>query len=220
MTKSPFYPTAIQLLLIVIITILAARCEGFAAKKKPVRKTASTTKGFGAAPLTFDQVIQGFRTRLPENAESLNCPCGTGKLYKDCCKPFHEGAACKSPIDVLRSRYSAFSYRIIPHIIRTTHPTCRDYQENKLAWAQSLNRDGMFDSLEFLALEHGVEEVDADTGTGTIEFKVRMKAKKRDDDPLSDQETFATERSIFLRDASGAWLYSTGDARLADAILN
>lgn len=202
------YPKLINLL---ILVLLMEGSKALASKKKSSRAaaTARTSKGFGSAPLTFAQVVQGFKTRLPNNIEAIECPCGslmedstTRRLYQDCCRPIHQGVRpCSRPLDVLRSRYSAFSYRIIPHIIATTHETHSDYQNDDIAWAKLLNREGMFDSYEFVALEHGEEHVDGDTGT--IDFTVRLRAK-------DGQEKAVRETSTFLRNKEGVWQYASG----------
>ncbi|GKY95112.1 hypothetical protein MPSEU_000475100 [Mayamaea pseudoterrestris] len=222
------------LIAVLRITLLFTCSHAFAAKRKPTKKTASTPKGFGSAPLTFADVVKDLRTRLPDNAESLPCPCrflndaddGTTDprtLYKDCCQLFHLGARnCTRPLDVLRSRYSAFAYRLIPYVISTTHSTCRDYQTDKIGWARSLHRNGMFDSFEFVGLEHGKEHFDGDTGA--IEFKVRLRDKNQGgSDYLSGKESVIAEKSLFLKSNDGVWRYASGDVRTAatgDALIN
>jgi SEC-C motif-containing protein len=220
------------ILLVSFIVLLTARCnEGFAAKK-PSKNVAKTSKGFGSAPPTLEDFVKGFRTRLPTNAEELACPCGATHgisasngavaekrlLYKDCCQPIHRNTrSCTSPLDVLRSRYSAFCYRLIPHIIATTHSSCRDYQDDQIAWAESLNRNGMFDSFDFVALEQGPEEIIDGSDTGYIKFTVRLRAKHRDGDSsiLEGLESSVTERSTFLRDSAGVWSYASGEVTTA-----
>lgn len=179
------------------------------------KKRASTNKGFGAPPPSLDDVLGKFRDRVPKDAESQQCPCGTGKLYGDCCSPFHSGSPCLTMTDVLRSRYSAFSWRNIKHVMATTHPVCRDYREDKIVWAQDLNKGGMFDSFDFVHLEAGPEEPSADDeNEGYIDFKVTMRAKKDTSSDLTGKETIISERSRFLRNSEdGSWKYASGDVR-------
>jgi SEC-C motif-containing protein len=210
--------------------------------KKSVNKkksgTAQTFKGFGAAPPpppTFDELIARFRTRVPEDADNQPCPCGgrsdTEKLYGECCGPLHRGERLAlTTTDVLRSRYVAFSWRLVEYIIKSTHKSCRDYLENKVDWANSLNRHGMFDSFDFVKLEVGPEENGiGDENEGYIEFSVTLRAKN--DSYLEDhgdgvdagQVTKITERSKFIRDPStGVWSYASGDVRsgVEDVSLN
>mmetsp|Transcript_98316 Transcript_98316/g.283705 ORF Transcript_98316/g.283705 Transcript_98316/m.283705 type:complete len:240 (-) Transcript_98316:8-727(-) len=224
------------LLIIVAFASISVTDAAFAAKKKKAGKKASTNKGFGAPPATLEETLAKFPTRMPPNPASLDCPCGSEKTYGNCCGPLHESQVCPTMTDVLRSRYSAFKWRNIGHIIATTHPTCRDYQEDKVAWAKDLNKEGMFDSFEFVKLQVGPEEAGANENEGFIEFKVTMKGRDEEDEILkarrrsaaavAGMETVVKERSRFLRDPDiGAWTYASGDvssevAGLEDAKLN
>jgi SEC-C motif-containing protein len=167
-------------------TVLVA---GFAAAKKgrsPGKKgnnnssSASTNRGFGAPPKTFDQVLSEYKTRLPSDASTKPCPCGISSLsYRDCCEPLHLGiVTCQTPLQVLQSRYSAFCYRNIGHIIVTTHRQCRDYREDKFDWAKDLDKSGMFDSFEFvqLQLENAQPEMVGDD-EAYLEFQVLLRGR-------------------------------------------
>lgn len=214
-------------------TIRQAAKGGGKKKASPAR----TAKGFGAPPPTLEEVISKFRTRVPDDADSQPCPCGgrseTDKLYRDCCGPLHRNERLALTMtDVLRSRFSAFSWRLIKYVMDSTHETCRDYLEDRVAWANSLNKYGMFDSFEFVRLEPGPEELSLESeNEGFIEFNVTLRAK----DPsyledvstlISGQETKITERSRFLRDPNtGVWTYASGEVRsnvagLEDTSLN
>ena len=108
-------------LTILLIPSVAVVVSGFAASKKNNKKkggaAARTNKGFGAPPPTLEEVISKFRTRLPDNAKEQDCPCQSGKKYVDCCHPLHTNPkACLTMTDVLRSRYSAFTYLSLIHI--------------------------------------------------------------------------------------------------------
>ena len=193
------------------------------------RKQASTTKGFGSPPPTFAEVVEGFKTRLPPPAEleAAPCPCGSQVVYADCCRPYHTGSALpSSPSVVLRTRYSAFSYRIVPYIIETTHRECRDWGEDKVAWAKDLDKTGMFDSYDFVELQAGPEEVSADKpDEGYVDFKVRMKARDGQNS-LEGKETVVSERSRFILDGNPSmWRYAGGNVKsdiegLDDLVLN
>jgi hypothetical protein len=116
--------------------------------------------GFGAQPPSLEEVVAGFKTRLPEDA-NVDCPCGSGVDYQTCCQPCHaglqsgEGYPMESPEACLRCRFSAFAYRLPLPIIATTHSDNRDYRSDRVAWARMLNRDGMFDDFRFVRLEAG-----------------------------------------------------------------
>ena len=196
-------------------TSLAA-AKGGGGKKKKSKRSAQTTKGFGAPPPKLEEVLASFKTRIPEDADSQPCPCGTGKVYRECCGPLHKGdKLCLTMTDVLRSRYTAFSWRNIKYVMDTTHKTCRDHREDRVAWAKDLNKGGMFDSFDFVKLEPGNEEMsDNNENEGYVEFKVTLRAKEDKDGSLAGQETVISERSRFLRDTSdGSWSYASGDVR-------
>ena len=123
---------------------------GFGAKR-PQRPGGGG--GFGALPPTLEEVMAGFKTRLPEDA-SVDCPCGntdpTGApmSYEACCQPCHagltsgEGYAMESPEHCLRCRFSAFTYRLPLPIIATTHPDNRDYRTDRVAWVRRVGGRG------------------------------------------------------------------------------
>lgn len=54
------------------------------------------------------------------------CPCGTGAAYDACCGPLHRGARLAgTPVELMRSRYSAFALGRVDHLFRTWHPRTR-----------------------------------------------------------------------------------------------
>eukprot|EP00550_Attheya_septentrionalis_P003863 CAMPEP_0198285868 /NCGR_PEP_ID=MMETSP1449-20131203/5116_1 /TAXON_ID=420275 /ORGANISM="Attheya septentrionalis, Strain CCMP2084" /LENGTH=225 /DNA_ID=CAMNT_0043983475 /DNA_START=94 /DNA_END=771 /DNA_ORIENTATION=+ len=220
----------ILLLSLIVVLSSVENVTGFAAKKsnnKGRKNAAASNKGFGAAPAqVFDEVVSRFKTRIPEDAPSSPCPCGSGATYAKCCAPYHGGEKfAESATAVLRSRFTAFTWRIIPYVIDSTHPTCRDYMENRIKWAEDLNAGGMFDSFDFVSLEPGPETPGENEKEAFIEFKVRLRANKDCEDALKGQETVICENSRFLCDDNGKWAYSSGDVTsqvegLEDAILN
>jgi SEC-C motif domain protein len=212
--------------------------------KKKSKTTASTNRGFGAPPPTLEEVIASFKTRLPQDDPNTTpCPCGIypGKSYADCCQPFHLGQqTCQTPLQVLQTRYSAFTYRLCRYIMDTTHPTCREYRTDGVAWAKSLNKDGMFDSFDFVNLqvllrqEGETEEANNDdesSAVAYIEFQVTLRGRSDATSAaaVAGQETIVQERSQFRKDdisSTGVvWRYSGGDVRsqvagLEDVSLN
>ncbi|KAL7447558.1 hypothetical protein ACHAXS_009730, partial [Conticribra weissflogii] len=228
--------------------------SAFAAAKKPSSKSksksksksrgsSSTAKGFGPPPPSLDDLLSSFPTRLPpphddddDDDDDVPCPCRTPSSsgpvlpYRKCCRPLHaHRRECTSKTDVLRSRYSAFAFRSIEYVMRSTHPSCRDYREDEVAWAKDLNRGGMFDSFEFVGLTIvDEEEEDEDGNEGYITFRVTLRARDIDDiapglAAVAGRETVITERSKFLKDDNGIWKYAGGEVRsdrLEDVQLN
>ena len=205
-----------------VLLLLVSSTWAFAAKKKggkATKRTASTNKGFGVAPLTLEETLASFKTRFPPNADNQPCPCQSGNVYKDCCGPYHkEGQAAlpPTPLAVLRSRYAAFCFRTIKYIIESTHSTCRDYQEDRIAWAKSLDKNGMFDSYEFVNLN--VIEIAEGEDQAFIDFQVKLRSN------ANGEETIVAETSHFLKE-NGRWTYASGNVRsmvegVDDIILN
>ena len=205
-----------------ILCCLGRPIDGFAAKKKGGGKknVASSAKGFGTKAPSFDEVVASFKTRMGNNAVNERCPCGSGLNYGDCCSPYHSGAKFPEvPLAVLKTRYSAFFFRLIPYIIATTHPVNRDFNPDKVKWAKELNKNGMFDSFEFVSLDPGEASPGKDDNEAFIEFRVKLRAKDG-----SREETIISEKSRFLSE-EGKWLYASGEVRsevagLEDAVLN
>jgi len=218
-------PFAQKPLLALLFVLCFCHIDGFAKKKSARGNPAgsSSPKGFGLPPQSLQDVLSKLPSRMPPDSAMVDCPCGSGKSYADCCGPLHDRSRlCESMIDVLRSRYSAFCWRNIGHIIVTTHPTNRDYSHDKAAWARDLHKEGMFDSFEFVKLDVGKIELGASENEGFIEFQVTMRGRGQDDvlrnNPrrsaatVTGLETIVKERSRFLRDReTGEWSYASGD---------
>jgi SEC-C motif-containing protein len=67
-------------------------------------------------------------------AERMNaslCPCGSTRLYADCCGALHQGFSeggqllAASAEALMRSRYSAFVLDLRPYLLATWHPSTR-----------------------------------------------------------------------------------------------
>lgn len=56
----------------------------------------------------------------------VDCPCGSGATYDACCGPLHAGSRlAATPVELMRSRYSAFVLGDVDHLFRTWHPRTR-----------------------------------------------------------------------------------------------
>ncbi|MGE5410977.1 MAG: YchJ family protein [Clostridiales bacterium] len=57
----------------------------------------------------------------------MNCPCGSGKNYSECCEPFIKGQkTVQKAEELMRARYSAYAMHEIDYILDTNHPEKRD----------------------------------------------------------------------------------------------
>ncbi len=94
------------------------------------------------------------------------CPCGSTKLYHDCCEPFIAGSlVAASAEQLMRSRYSAYAKVQVPYLIQTTHPTKRaDFKAEDIEqWA----KNNQWQQLSVLSTQKG----SVNDSTGEVEFK-------------------------------------------------
>ncbi|MDF1860565.1 MAG: YchJ family metal-binding protein [Verrucomicrobiales bacterium] len=63
---------------------------------------------------------------IPREREISLCPCKSWKEYAVCCMPFHYGRAKPETAEqLMRSRYSAYFFRLVDYLVETTHPDTR-----------------------------------------------------------------------------------------------
>lgn len=53
------------------------------------------------------------------------CPCGSEKLYEECCELYHQHKNAPTAEALMRSRYSAFVFGLVDYLYETTHPSHR-----------------------------------------------------------------------------------------------
>ena len=119
------------------------------------------------------------------------CPCNPKNLYKNCCKPYHEGLKFAPTAETLmRSRYSAYVLKLKDYLIKTWHPsTCPqilDFEAN-LHWQR----------LEIISKSKG-ELFDDEA---MVEFKACYKN--------SSADGFMHEKSSFKK-SNNQWFYLSG----------
>ncbi|HWU81902.1 MAG TPA: YchJ family metal-binding protein [Methylophilaceae bacterium] len=56
------------------------------------------------------------------------CPCGIKQPYANCCAPYHHGTPAPTAEALMRSRYTAYVYRLEDHLLATWHPDTRPVQ--------------------------------------------------------------------------------------------
>lgn len=93
------------------------------------------------------------------------CPCGTGRLYQDCCGPVISGERkASSAMELMRSRYTAYAMADVDYIVNSTHPDQRDSNDKEAIkqWAEKS---------EWLGFEvKGSEKGGEGDDTGSVEF--------------------------------------------------
>lgn len=70
----------------------------------------------------------------------LNCPCGSGMLFAQCCEPFINGIHNAPTAEkLMRSRYSAYAVQAVDYLIATTHSSTRKNHSKSavLEWSKS-----------------------------------------------------------------------------------
>ena len=119
-------------------------------------------------------------------------------MYHKCCKRFHDGLLPENALLLMRSRYSAYAFKLADYIMETTHPDHPEYSENREQWKLSIQEfcsQTRFDRLKILEFIDGPETVSA-----TFTAYLRQ----------ADQDVSFTEKSLFVKE-SGRWLYKSGE---------
>jgi len=96
----------------------------------------------------------------------MNCYCCSGKEFAECCQPFLDGTAKpQTAEELMRSRFSAYATAQIEYLLRSTHPSTRNFYkaEEIENWAKS----NAWEKLEINTKTAG----EAKDKIGTIEFK-------------------------------------------------
>lgn len=76
----------------------------------------------------------------------MNCDCGSGLNYAQCCEPFHLGGKFpESPEALMRSRYSAYVRGLDAYLFETILPEARVgvKREEILEWSKSATWQGL-----------------------------------------------------------------------------
>ncbi len=129
------------------------------------------------------------------------CPCQSGLDFQSCCGPLIAGIRpARLPVELMRSRYSAFALGNVDYLIATWHPDC-----NAVQWRSEIS--GNFANTQWLGLAILQTTEIKQSDEGYVEFIARFfdKAKQR--------PGFIHERSRFVRMAE-RWYYVDGVHKL------
>ena len=132
-------------------------------------------------------------TKIPREREISPCPCNREKSYADCCMRYHYGRAHPETAEqLMRSRYTAFFFRLLDYLVATTHPDKREKdlarQLDKTIW------DPNWRKLEIVSHSKGAKE----DKTGKVEFIATFS--------LNGKKQELHEKSRFRR-FKGKWMY-------------
>ena len=126
------------------------------------------------------------------------CPCCSGKSYGECCRKFVVGKSLpKIPLELMRSRYTAYVLKDINYIEKTASGKALETMDK-----QATVRD-RFDCCEWTKLEIiDVSEVTSNSITGIVEFKAHYSQN-------GITACILHERSKFQR-IDSKWFYISG----------
>ncbi len=136
-------------------------------------------------------------TERPAGPRELSlCPCKSRETYAACCQPFHLGRAKPATAEqLMRSRYSAYFFRLVDYLVSTTHPDTREPDlKNRL---EETIHDTSWSFLTILGSSKGGPEDKA----GKVEFIAEYFQ--------TGQRHELHERSRFKR-YKGTWKYLDG----------
>lgn len=122
------------------------------------------------------------------------CPCGTGRAYAKCCGPLHAGEAPADALSLMRSRYSAYVYKLSSYLLDTWHPTTRP------PTLDIADRPGL--RTNWLGLQV-ISHRSIDPQRAEVSFIARVKVG-------GGPAQRMTERSRFLME-DGRWFYVDGE---------
>lgn len=123
----------------------------------------------------------------------MKCPCHSGKLYEECCAPFHRGGTVPGPLELMRSRYAAYALGLSNYIIDTTHTKSSLYKSDRKLWKSDISCFYSNTSFENLII--------IDHGDNFVTFRACLKQGEKD--------VSFTERSLFKKE-KGHWKYFEG----------
>lgn len=128
---------------------------------------------------------------------TILCPCGSQENYDTCCGKFHRGETPATPLQLMRSRYTAYAKGLSSYIMETTHPASPSYQKDRNKWEKEIlhfSKYTQFKKLDILDQKEGV-----------VVFHVTLAS-------LQGEDCSFTEESFFQK-REGKWLYLRGNIK-------
>jgi SEC-C motif-containing protein len=120
----------------------------------------------------------------------LQCYCGSGNTFENCCQPFINGVKkAPTPEALMRSRYTAYVVQAIPYLIATTYSSRQ--KEHSEAEIKDWSVSNTWLGLQII---------------NAFETKVEFKASFKDQNGI---EYIHHELSTFIFE-NGSWYYSDG----------
>lgn len=130
------------------------------------------------------------------------CPCCSGKEFADCCKEIVAGTKlAATPLELMRSRYTAHVVKNMPHIIRTMRGKALKLFDEEKTYSEWFELS-QWQKLEII----DAPPLDKYSKEGIVEFKAYSLFK--------GEEQVLHERSKFIKE-DGAWYYVAGQHKNA-----
>ncbi len=130
-------------------------------------------------------------------SDDASCPCGSGRVYGECCAPILSGALqALTTVALMRSRYSAYVVGQIDYLATSLHPQYR--QDLDLVATRRWSASTRWMGLEVVDTQGGGESDEE----GMVEFIATYKEK----DLIKPHR----ERANFRR-YEGIWYYVDGE---------
>ncbi len=121
---------------------------------------------------------------------NMNCYCGSGNNYEDCCKIVHlDLKNAESAEQLMRARYSAFCLSLVDFLYNSFHPNSRRFQ--KKSEIEQWSKENKWEGLEIIKATEN-----------TVEFKAYFV------DPFGGKQQHH-EKSRFQK-LQGTWYYLDG----------
>ena len=123
----------------------------------------------------------------------MNCNCGSGKTYEDCCEIAHKDITqVKTAEQLMRSRYTAFTMANGNYLMESHHASTRPLSEKAeiVAWAEAVE----WIKLEVKSTNKGLDN----DSEGKVKFKAHFKE--------NGKQRFIKENSKFIKE-NGVWYY-------------
>ncbi len=129
-----------------------------------------------------------------------DCPCDSGAIYHDCCRPLHIGKAnATTAKQLMRSRYTAYFFRLVDYLVFTTHPDKRE--KNLHEELDNTVDDLMWRNLKIINSSQGGK----DDKKGKVEFIAQYH---------HDGELLELHENSRFRKYKGLWKYLDGKGQL------
>ena len=134
-------------------------------------------------------------------AEKDLCPCGSGKVYGECCEPVIKGTkAAPTAESLMRARYTSYVKHEIEFIINSCDEGDKIAEIDRKA-TEEWSKTSIWHGLKILNTQKGGESDDE----GLVEFE----ATYTDKNNLHEVH----HENAYFKKVNGKWLYEAGDVK-------